>query len=593
MADLGVLDTFIYSDVSVIYGVIPKVTSKYKFVLDKSSLLVLDTPLISSGFRTRAFPKTFSVHIYDFPEIQVGIIRTQRSRTLVPVWEFFTATPQAPFTMGSINRLDTTGHIEGTLKEEGVVKAGVLVDMYWRETRALAQSTFSDSEGKFRFNGLRVGKPLYFILALNSPFNASIYDAVKPVNEDNIIPPDYVYVPPVMPESDGIVWHPSSEATMLVLDGMNFTRVVSDGNGISKMKDMSGNKRHAEQVTSTKRPTYVNNSYIEFDENDEELVITSPYLGTQTIFLCLNPGLDSEYVTFWSGNDTYYGMCAAATANQISTSPASYILDGVDTTWTNRSHVLAALSNRVSVVEIRNTDLSSWPGFRIGYSSNPFPTWSLFGKIYDVVVVSGTPSTELRDKIVGWMAWRRGVAANLPIGHPYKNKKIYSGYSKYPIAFTDTYIKRSSEYSSQYSALDVCNNLSSLTGASEEASWICGGGLPPHKLSVDMGSSVIPVGVYIENYHHYGSYTDRGVDSLLVYGTNSRSAFSNINADDVTELELLASLSVLQHTAVDEEHPQWFYYQNENAYLYVVYRVVSNHGGALSAIRRLETLVRN
>jgi len=95
--------------------------------------------------------------------------------------------------------VDTTGHIEGTLKEEGVVKAGVLVDMYWRETRALAQSTVSDSEGKFRFNGLRVGKPLYFISALNPPFNASIYDAVKPVNEDNIIPPDYVYVPPVLP----------------------------------------------------------------------------------------------------------------------------------------------------------------------------------------------------------------------------------------------------------------------------------------------------------------------------------------------------------------------------------------------------------
>jgi len=103
----------------------------------------------------------------------------------------------------------------------------------------------------------------------------------------------------------------------------------------------------------------------------------------------------------------------------------------------------------------------------------------------------------------------------------------------------------------------------------------------------------IPVGVYIENYHHSGTLTVRGVNSVIVYGTNSLTAFNNTDAGSTVELIPLSAISVLEHPPVDAEHPQWFSYQNTVEFRYIVYRILSNYGDPYSAIRRLETLVRN
>jgi trimeric autotransporter adhesin len=42
------------------------------------------------------------------------------------------------------------------------------------------------------------------------------------------------------------------------------------------------------------------------------------------------------------------------------------------------------------------------------------------GKMSEVVMVSSTLPTDDRQKLEGYLAWKWGLTANLPVDHPYK-----------------------------------------------------------------------------------------------------------------------------------------------------------------------------
>jgi hypothetical protein len=45
----------------------------------------------------------------------------------------------------------------------------------------------------------------------------------------------------------------------------------------------------------------------------------------------------------------------------------------------------------------------------------------LTASVAEVIVYSTTPSDQQRQQIEGYLAWKWGLVANLPAGHPYKN----------------------------------------------------------------------------------------------------------------------------------------------------------------------------
>jgi hypothetical protein len=55
-------------------------------------------------------------------------------------------------------------------------------------------------------------------------------------------------------------------------------------------------------------------------------------------------------------------------------------------------------------------------GNRFGANS-----FGMNGKMSEFVFVSGTLSTADRQKVEGYLAWKWGTQADLPVGHPYKN----------------------------------------------------------------------------------------------------------------------------------------------------------------------------
>ena len=75
------------------------------------------------------------------------------------------------------------------------------------------------------------------------------------------------------------------------------------------------------------------------------------------------------------------------------------------------------------------TSLSSFfdatNGYRLGALNNgddsaPFP-YRLYGNIAEVITYNTSVSTLQRQQVEGYLAWKWGLQANLPVGHPYKN----------------------------------------------------------------------------------------------------------------------------------------------------------------------------
>jgi len=91
-------------------------------------------------------------------------------------------------------------------------------------------------------------------------------------------------------------------------------------------------------------------------------------------------------------------------------------------------------------------------------------------------------------------------------------------------------------------------------------------------------TAVIPDSITIENYHNSGADTNLGVKNVLVYGSNAATFPTTTYADD-TDLTLLTTILVDEHSASDVAEPQTFSITTSTAYKHYVLKLVDNHGG--------------
>ena len=172
------------------------------------------------------------------------------------------------------------------------------------------------------------------------------------------------------------------------------------------------------------------------------------------------------------------------------------------------------------------------------------------------------------------------------------NGECFEIASYYPPYFNDTYIKATSFYSTVYPPYAACVPTNSLIGPSENITWISAASqISNQKFNIDFVSAKIPNRIYLENYHHSGSYVSRGIKNFSVFGTNSADAFNNTTYADETNLTPLGTFTALQHIAVDLAHPQIFLLSNESSlsFRYVVIKIADNYGDAsLIGIRHIE-----
>jgi hypothetical protein len=254
--------------------------------------------------------------------------------------------------------------------------------------------------------------------------------------------------------------------TALWLDAADAATVTTVSGAVSQWNDKSGNARHATQGTAGNRPAYTGNSLnglatIKYDATNDFLSLantsgltsaTSFYLygvrsstvasTTETLtnrsFLVGLTGiyqmgagpsglLTNETATFIVGPDTpsFNPRIGANAANYsiAANSAEIYHAFGTNTSATYGARVNGSPITSFLIADAAGrTDPAgcdpALTGFNIGGTGG-----ASNGAVVDfaeMMVLTTAPTLSNTQRIEGYLAWKWGLTANLPAGHPYK-----------------------------------------------------------------------------------------------------------------------------------------------------------------------------
>ena len=164
--------------------------------------------------------------------------------------------------------------------------------------------------------------------------------------------------------------------------------------------------------------------------------------------------------------------------------------------------------------------------------------------------------------------------------------------SIYPPAQNGTFVRATSINASNVQAYYCTDPAKSLIGSDADNSWE---GTPVNRLHIDLGTGSIIQRIYLENGHGNGYNTQEGVRAFTFWGTNDASAFATLTyATDTNWTQLSTDIPEFrQHVfGVDASDPQYAVVNNNAAYRYYAFKVVSGWSNFLT-IRRIELQVGN
>lgn len=244
-----------------------------------------------------------------------------------------------------------------------------------------------------------------------------------------------------------VVWTPAQITTELWLDANDSSTITLNGSNVSQWRDKSGNSRHVSQATAANQPIYtatgLNGKPVLTFGGNQVLNGTSPELANQTNlnFFGVSIITSRTYaVGFGSGGTTnptsgirwglfgnganvgdgigWAGNSGTGLGNGLLLPASTPFQSSYIKTPTNWNVFLNG-----TVISGPIADTSSPTGtfnFRIGaeMSNAQYAASAVYGEF---VVTRGALSTDNRQRLEGYLAWKWGLEANLPSGHPYKN----------------------------------------------------------------------------------------------------------------------------------------------------------------------------
>jgi hypothetical protein len=234
------------------------------------------------------------------------------------------------------------------------------------------------------------------------------------------------------------LWRPDELGSSLALwlDAEDTASITLNGGNVSQWSDKSGNGRHATQATAANQPEYVASTAILGGKpsvggtaaTGYELVgtITPSFAAREWLLVCAYldgvtasfPG-PSTFPNLISGPGAFgalrAGLGSAGTADWVSSNMwvAFPYRNGAETTSTT------ALPMPATLLRFQGPDTvtQTWG---IGFNqATTGRTWR--GPIGEVIAVGETLSTADRQKAEGYLAWKWGLEANLPVNHPFKS----------------------------------------------------------------------------------------------------------------------------------------------------------------------------
>jgi hypothetical protein len=235
--------------------------------------------------------------------------------------------------------------------------------------------------------------------------------------------------------------------TALWLDAADAATVTTVSGAVSQWNDKSGNANHATQSTSGSRPTRqaaVQNGLgaLLFDGTDDWLSgTTTPCTSDAKTIISVarnsnatggtvymnRQGSNAKFLTrqIFGASTSFVSGDATTNNVTIATNLSTQWQGFTISSWTQQSSNRAVFywnnGTSYATTGIPLAELGS-SGYRVGAAQDgvgvviqPHP-----GNICELVVLNLEASTDTRQRIEGYLAWKWGLTANLPAGHPYK-----------------------------------------------------------------------------------------------------------------------------------------------------------------------------
>ena len=260
-------------------------------------------------------------------------------------------------------------------------------------------------------------------------------------------------------------WTPDALSADLALwlDADDASTITLNGSTVSQWDDKSGNTRHASQATASLQPTYLATGFngkptLQTDGNDTlELGatslgrnvggITAAIVGVHPVVPGFLSNANELYISTPNINDTRFAFTpnpTASTANRYALAGRRLDTDQYQTSSTSTDPVANSGNQWIRVGQLAYSsgvanhwtdgtqDQTSAPFQTAGFTSdtdslrtsilsgiNNLPAGS---QLCEIVLTHSTMTTDDRQKLEGYLAWKWGLVANLPSGHPYKIK---------------------------------------------------------------------------------------------------------------------------------------------------------------------------
>lgn len=240
-------------------------------------------------------------------------------------------------------------------------------------------------------------------------------------------------------KTPGYLWTPAQISTSIWFDASDASTITLNGSTVSQWRDKSGAARNMSQSTAASQPTYVASSIngravVSLDGVNDWMSGDTGLAGSNfSVFgvlryknattsqqgaLCNDVSGTAPSIYWQPSAGTFnayngaYVACGSYTVNQI---------DMIGTTQTPttfniyRSGAVAGTGGAVSGAVTNN----GWQIGRLGLGS--FFNFNYAQVDWAEIITVNSVDTTTRQLIEGYLAWKWGLEANLPAGHPYRN----------------------------------------------------------------------------------------------------------------------------------------------------------------------------
>jgi hypothetical protein len=172
--------------------------------------------------------------------------------------------------------------------------------------------------------------------------------------------------------------------------------------------------------------------------------------------------------------------------------------------------------------------------------------------------------------------------------------------SQYPPAQNGTYVKATyTNTNYDFQPFYTTNPVKSVIGDWIGNAWYnnnyFGDPLPPMRFHIDLGSAKTIKRVYYENGHVFGTQTSGGVQNVVIQGSNSPTAFAELNPAINTDWTDILTTAFDEHVAADTVDPKFLLLPNSTPYRYYAFKFLDNWGdpNGLQSVRRLVLQTQN